>query len=393
MSEQSSRIPSLDGLRAISILLVIVSHAVFTKNAMVPSGIAYRWFDSLGTLGVRVFFVISGFLITNLLLKELDSKKTIRLTRFYFRRTLRIFVPYYSFLLFVILLETLGWIRLAPGDISHAFTYTMNYYPDRSWNVGHAWSLSVEEQFYLLWPAVLLLLGRRRGLWAAFGFMLIVPLIRFGYYNFTSIPKVEILYRFETSADAIAAGCLLAGLQGWLKKQAFFLRGLRSRLLLLVPLAVLVAAELDQHRQAYFLGISAQNIGIAVCLAWAVMNYSGRIGRVLNAKPLVFLGTISYSVYLWQEIFLNPVSSSIFDSVPVNLLLIGLTAVAAHYLIERPSFRLRSRLERILFAHPSPIATRVIGGRQPEEQFTLEPYGGVEENRTSKAPVRQESQD
>src|SRR6266508_1349017 len=99
MNDQSNRIPSLDGLRAISITLVIISHAVFT----VPGGIHLGWVESLGGLGVRVFFVISGFLITKLLLQELETRGTIHLSKFYFRRTLRIFVPYYFFLLSIII--------------------------------------------------------------------------------------------------------------------------------------------------------------------------------------------------------------------------------------------------------------------------------------------------
>jgi peptidoglycan/LPS O-acetylase OafA/YrhL len=361
MSQQPTRIPSLDGLRAISILLVILSHAVFTNNAMVPPAIAYRWFDSLGTLGVRVFFVISGFLITKLLLTELDTKDTINLVRFYFRRSLRIFVPYYSFLLFVVVLQTAGWITLAPNDILYAFSYTTNYYPERSWNVGHAWSLSVEEQFYIIWPAILLLLRKRRALWSAFFFMLLVPLIRLGYYDlYSSLPRVEILYRFETSGDAIAAGCLLAGLQTWFSNSPHFQRLINSRLLIVVPFLVLLAAELDQHQRAYLLSITGQNIGIALCIGWAVTNNVGRIGRLLNARPLVFLGTISYSVYLWQEIFLNPVSTSAFTSVPINLVLIGLTAMAAHFLIERPTLRLRQWSEPRIFR-----SSQLVSSKQP----------------------------
>src|SRR5205823_2489169 len=87
--------------------------------------------------------------------------------RFYLRRTFRIFPPYYVFILALVVTELVRWIQLAPGDLFHTLTYTSNYHVTRSWNVGHTWSLSVEEQFYLLWPALLVLLGGRRAIWLA----------------------------------------------------------------------------------------------------------------------------------------------------------------------------------------------------------------------------------
>jgi peptidoglycan/LPS O-acetylase OafA/YrhL len=317
-------------------MLVIISHAVLT----VPGGIKLGWFDGLGELGVRIFFVISGFLITNLLLQELEGRGVIHLSKFYFRRTLRIFVPYYFFLLMMIITQTLGWNRLTSSDFLHAVTYTMNYAHEPSWEVGHAWSLSLEEQFYLIWPAILLVAGKRRGLWiAAVFFFLIAPGMRLGYSYFQpSLIPYQIGYRFETAADAIAIGCLLAGTHEWLRRQPFFLNALKSKLFILIPFIILYAAVvMEQHRRRYLLvGIPVQNLGIAVCIAWCVTNASSKIGRLLNATPVVFLGNMSYSIYLWQQFFLNPKSSSIVASFPLNLLLVATASLVAHYAVERP---------------------------------------------------------
>ena len=92
---RSARIPSLDGLRAVSIGLVIVAHSVFSAGFAVTAPNQLRWIEALASLGVRVFFVISGYLITHLLLQEIRATGTVDLPRFYLRRTLRIFVPYY----------------------------------------------------------------------------------------------------------------------------------------------------------------------------------------------------------------------------------------------------------------------------------------------------------
>jgi len=346
MPEQTHRIPSLDGLRAISISLVLLSHLGGTRHFLISARVTD--FFELGHLGVRVFFVISGFLITNLLLQELAKKNSIHLLKFYFRRTLRIFPPYYLLLAILFLAQACGWLALAPRDALHTLTYTSNYYPERSWYVGHTWSLSVEEQFYLLWPAVLLLAGRRRALWAAGGFVLVSPVLRLIlYYAFRGY---AIGHTFETVADSIAVGCVLAGARGWLKQQRVYQRFLQSRWFYLVPLAVVLASALyDRPRLYIFFGFTIMNIGIALCIDWCVTHDTGRVGALLNCRPLVFLGVMSYSLYLWQQPFLNKSSAALVTQFPLNLILVGAAALVSYYLIERPSLRLRQRLEARLF--------------------------------------------
>jgi peptidoglycan/LPS O-acetylase OafA/YrhL len=373
MNEQPNRIASLDGLRAISIGLVLVSHLIGTQYFFVPVR-AGRFFE-LGELGVRVFFVISGFLITNLLLRELDTKGRIHLGKFYFRRTFRIFPPYYVFLAVLMLLEAVNWIALAPGDKLHTLTYTSNYHSDRSWYVGHTWSLSVEEQFYLLWPAALIALGKRRGLWASVSLIAICPLVRFAIWNFYPAWQDGIGSRFETVADSIAVGCVLAATRGWLKQQPLYNRLLASRLFILVPVAVLLANATHDHPQVYFLiGYTVMNVGIALAIDWCVTYSEGRIGRVLNSRPLVFVGVMSYSIYLWQQLFLNRYSTSVLTKFPLNILLVGLFALASYYLIESPSLRLRQRLESRLFKRGEPLA-KPAGMKEQPSLIEPEPQG------------------
>ena len=175
---------------------------------------------------MKVFFVISGYLITNLLLHELDKTNKIHLGKFYFRRTFRIFPACYAMIAGLILFYAMGWITLTPRDVLHALTYTSNYYPGRSWSVAHTWSLGVEEQFYLLWPAALVLLGRRKGLYAAASMLLVCPIIREVYWHFYKLDGIG--FRFETVADAIGTGCLLAGAHEWLRTQPLYRRFLES---------------------------------------------------------------------------------------------------------------------------------------------------------------------
>src|SRR3954471_2196193 len=203
------RIPSLDGLRAISMGLVLLSHLAGTRNF--PLSAAQGNFWGLGEFGVVVFFVISGYLITGLLLDELDRTGRVDLARFYFRRTLRIFPPYYAFLICLALAGATGAVALQRGDLVSALTYTANYDIDRSWFVGHTWSLSVEEQFYLLWPAVLLFARTRRAILLAAGVVVLAPFIRVAEWELLRQYGDGVGHRFETIADAIAIGCVLAG--------------------------------------------------------------------------------------------------------------------------------------------------------------------------------------
>jgi peptidoglycan/LPS O-acetylase OafA/YrhL len=335
------RIPSLDGLRALSIALVIFSHLVGTSYFPVPER-AGRIF-ALGELGVRVFFVISGFLITGILLSE----ARIGLRRFYFNRTMRIFPPYYVFLIILTLLAL-------QSDWS-VWIYLSNYNPTRSWNIGHTWSLSVEEQFYLCWPFLMKYMGSRRALWGAVALILLAPLIRLLEWQLLPGLREGIGTRFETIGDSIAMGCVLAGTRHWLHSQRLYLRLLNSRFMVVVPFLVLAASALhDRPRLSFLIGFSAMNIGIALCIDWCVTNYDGRVGRALNSAPLVFIGVMSYSIYLWQQIFLNRNSGSVLCTFPLNIVLVAACSLASYYLVEQPALAIRRRVQQGSVKQPAP---------------------------------------
>jgi peptidoglycan/LPS O-acetylase OafA/YrhL len=142
-----TRIPSLDGVRAISILLVIAGHWTETHTTGVKADIA----GAFANLGVRIFFVLSGYLITRLLLEEQATTGEISLRQFYLRRARRILPASLFFMLTVFIWyhRELRWQHALA-----ALLYVTNFDPGHPWFLGHLWSLSVEEQFYFLWPAV-----------------------------------------------------------------------------------------------------------------------------------------------------------------------------------------------------------------------------------------------
>lgn len=346
MKYETNRIPSLDGLRCIAVGMVLFSHLLGTRGFLSPPQGTFLY--EFGNLGVKVFFVISGFLITNLLLNELEKTNKIHLGKFYFRRTFRIFPACYFMIAGLILLNAIGVVALTPGDVIHAVTYTSNYYPARSWAVGHTWSLGVEEQFYLLWPAVLVLLGRRKGFIAAASVIFICPIVRVTLWHFYKLEGIG--FRFETVADAIATGCLLAGAGGWLKSQASYRKLLGSKFFVAVPAAVLFFNMFFSHPTIYyFISHTMMNVGIALCLDWCVTYHTGIIGGILNSRPFAGIGVISYSLYLWQQMFFNRQSPSAMASFPANLALVSAAALMSYFVIEKPSLRLRQRFERNIF--------------------------------------------
>lgn len=343
-----SRIPCLDGIRALSIMLVILSHATGTVGGppMEPGLLA------LGELGVRIFFVISGFLITTLLLAEYNREGSISLGRFYLRRTFRIFPAMYFLVLCMVFADTMGWITLRPGDVFHAATYTTNYHFARSWELAHIWSLSVEEQFYLIWPALFLLFGIKGAIGASALLVLVAPFLRMLTYLFFPEQRLSIGSSFHTVADSIAIGCVFAYIRPWLSQKAVYLRVQRSGLFacLLVLIIFLFTRYEGRLYFQYAVEMPVSNLAIMLFIDWCLRNKDSAFGRLLEWQPMVSLGLMSYSLYLWQQPFLNRNSEEWFTSLPAGLVLTFAAALFSYHVIERPFLRWRPRVEQVLFA-------------------------------------------
>ncbi|HEY3493222.1 MAG TPA: acyltransferase [Polyangiaceae bacterium] len=343
MAAEPGRIRSLDGLRAVAILLVLLAHLPHSL-ALAPA-----WTERLaplGLLGVRVFFVISGFLISSLLFAELEKSGDISLKRFYFRRTLRIFPAFYVYVAAIAIAAALGYVVLRPNDLLAAVTYTTNYDRDRSWYLGHAWSLSVEEQFYLLWPFLIKRFGSRGALVAAAAAVVVIPLIRVGTSFFFPEARLGIGETFFTVADAMATGCLLAGFRHRLLALPSYVKALSSWFFWLVPALILAVHFVPYTLPSWLVGETIENIGIALAIHAFIDVREGLAGRALNLRPVAFAGTLSYSLYLWQQPFLRFRAGAWFTQFPLNLLVVGGAALLSYYLVERPMLALRQRLEQ-----------------------------------------------
>jgi peptidoglycan/LPS O-acetylase OafA/YrhL len=200
-------IPALDGIRAICVFLVIFFHLGNERTLpFVP-----------GPLGVLGFFVLSGFLITWLLLKEQEKSGSISLRGFYRRRALRIFPAFYVFWFLAVSSRLLAHAegQMPWSQAFSAFFYVSNYFhaifhpsPDF---ILHTWSLSAEEQFYLLWPLTFLVFAKKRKRLILFVSLLIAAIwVHRIHLWMVAHPTYYITYAFDTRADALLVGCLLA---------------------------------------------------------------------------------------------------------------------------------------------------------------------------------------
>ncbi|HEX3799557.1 MAG TPA: acyltransferase [Verrucomicrobiae bacterium] len=367
----SNRIPSLDGMRAVSIMVVLFAHAFQTKNF--PTLSVHRL--SLladGKLGVRVFFVISGFLITTLLLKEKAKTGRISLTAFYKRRVLRILPVYYFYILVIAIVCGLMLHEIPASTYISASTFTTNWWGVWSkpftWPLEHTWSLAMEEQFYLTWPVLLACAGPRFAgrIWIPI-LMLMPPCLRFFMWH---DPLMDHLFYFQ--GDSIASGCLLAFLLDRRRPQmskifGFFPALFRATALVLIFLNILLASACRRLDIPFPLHLfvmlhpTVQCISICYLMGSWVLNQNGVSYWLLNLAFVQWIGRLSYSLYIWQQIALIPHTANTFPdqwslaqwatTFPQNLGFVFLLAMLSYYCLEQPMLRLKAHFAKIPAVH------------------------------------------
>jgi len=350
----SSRIPSLDGLRAVSVMMVMVFHA-FSGGAYPRVITAAVGVIGDGGLGVFTFYIISGFLITTLLLREERRSGRIRLTHFYVRRAFRILPAYYVFLLGVGLLTLCGRVIVNPKEILQCATFTrMYFFGSRSDYLGHTWSLCAEEHFYLIWPAMLVLATRRSTI--LFGLVVIVlgPFVR--WYELT--PSHGALHRMAyifgwASFDILMMGSLPAIFWSSPKFKSLLSRAFRFRMHLALPVAALIIDSPllnagAEPRIIQAIASTVRGLAAAIVVFYCVTHHRGAVGRILDVGWIKKIGLISFSVYLWQQIFLLRLLPRhvVNSNVAVNFAIVMAIGFASYYFIELPFLRLRVSLLR-----------------------------------------------
>lgn len=331
------RLPALDGVRAIAILLVLAGHFVGVPGVAVS--------------GVTLFFVLSGFLITRLLHVELAESGQIRLGRFYWRRACRI-IPAY--------LAWVGVTWLILGDFSKPddrrsmlglLTYTYNYITPSGYGfnsiIHPAWSLAVEEQFYLFWPLGLSLLSIRRARRALLAFLGIVVAWRFAASVTLQLPQTYLDWAFEANAGALALGCWLAvhKMEGG---STTWTRFARPRWLT-VTVGIVVGSIALGLPAVGGAAVWAVPFAALVMLLVVSVALESEPGSMLGHPLLRWIGSISYPLYLWHlwglaigERLALPHSLQLVVAVAASVIL----ASTSYYLLERPILHWRDARHR-----------------------------------------------
>jgi peptidoglycan/LPS O-acetylase OafA/YrhL len=352
-AEHPSRYRSLDGLRAVSIFLVLLAH---TKGSVGAVWAKYLVGLDLGNLGVRFFFVISGFLITSLLLNEFRQSGTVSIRKFYIRRFFRIFPAFYFYLSVLLLLAIAGLIALPTHTILRSALYVADYpildastpTAYQSWFTVHTWSLSVEEQFYLLWPLLLLKLRPMRAVSATIACIIGEPFLRFAVFKFLPSYRESLPEAFEFVSDALATGCLLALVRATCHSWTPYARLLRSGLTIPILAFSCYAAYRVKasHEQVWLLaGIPLANFAIALIIDHCI-TAENFYTRFLNLRWIASIGVLSYSLYLWQEVFLvqGRWTSQPWHWFPLSWLFSFAAAWCSYRLVEKPFLSLRESL-------------------------------------------------
>ncbi|MBN2115409.1 MAG: acyltransferase [Anaerolineales bacterium] len=379
-------IPGLDGLRAVAFLLVFALHADYLQ---------------IGWVGVQFFFVLSGFLITGILL---DMKKSLRpreyFSKFYGRRVLRIFPLYYFYLLLMTGVATWllsiayrpGYMKIFLGQVRYAVLYVYNFffatrYAQNTNFLDHFWSLSVEEQFYIFWPLLILLVPEKVLKKLFLAFIVLGPIFRLaffliqrsGEFSFPANPVSWFIYPLPFShIDAFAFGAYLsrypipkARLQFFILLGVLPLIGYTTQYLTTGEIGKISAFGFPiflDHGYQFIWGYSLLNYFFAVTLYRVAKE--GAFLRFLDWKPMQYLGKISYGLYVYHAPLIwfagrvrdlgipEPTAKAltVLIAFPATLLV----AAASYHLMEKPILNLKDRFFSLKRSEKQDVAVAVV---------------------------------
>jgi len=345
----------LDGLRGIAVLMVVVTHFASLSPAN------YHYFNP-GLLGVDIFFVLSGFLITSILLQEFETRQSINLKRFYVRRFLRLMPAYWACVLFM---HFVGPHWLSPGEaepagslrnLFFALIYMTNWQEVYGAYFGvftHLWSLAVEEQFYLIWaPLFLAFLLKMKSRVSIFGTTLSLILLLFVSFEMkVGLATVSTKYLYG------ATDCrMIPLLLGALASMAFVWKSLPAKFaasrwfdLLAFTSFVGTLVLASRFRVAFkstFQVMPWFGLAWAIIILWMVTRKGTIVHSALSFPPLLWVGRVSYGLYLWHHFFVASVRDQpwpLSAKLAVGLALSFVVTAYSYYVLERPFLKLKER--------------------------------------------------
>lgn len=341
----------MNGIRAVSVLLVFFAHVGY--GHFVPGG-----------FGVTVFFFLSGFLITSLLLDEFYRNGSISLKDFFIRRLSRLFPPLITFLTFA---YSLTYLSITPGEISLAGAFSQvfyfaNYYtlffstaggiPD---GTSILWSLAVEEHFYFFYP-VLILLGYRYLNLRQIGYVialtcLLILVWRITLVAGTNVSTARTYYATDTRIDSIFFGCLLAIFGNPLQKELNDFKSINRLEIIILLVSVLVLVFTFLYRNPFFretFRYSVQGLALMPLFYFSITKYESILFRWLNFRTTIYIGLISYSFYLVHFVVIVTLKHNlkIYNNLILLVTSLAVTffiSTAIYIFVEKPMKKIRKR--------------------------------------------------
>ena len=335
---------ALDGIRALAVLMVLCFHAA------APGATG-------GYLGVDIFFVLSGFLITTLLMDEIDATGRVALGRFYLRRCLRLTPPLLLMLAAYLVFAPMAWPQMAfRTDVRDVLisAFYLSDYASAFWSLPHylrhTWSLSVEWHFYFIWPFITLFFARRLSRAQFCGVLLFLYVLFTAWRVYCDLDGSggysHSYYRFDTRLSGLTAGSLLALLLPYLKKRPAFRRPGLLAALSLIAIAVSSWRFHAESSDGMMFGITVVELG-AVALIYVCLIPGRSVVPALFAHPAAsYVGKVSYGIYLWHY----PLFVYLWGKYPWYVVLLGGTlasftlAVISYHTVEEVARRYSRKL-------------------------------------------------
>jgi peptidoglycan/LPS O-acetylase OafA/YrhL len=360
MPSPGSRNDMIDGWRGLSVLAVVVAHYVAYGHSdrfdttpihtliherasffLFAENIFFRLISPIGEIGVSFFFVISGYLITKLLLVEEARNFQISVRAFYIRRAFRILPAFFTYLLALLLLRSYGLVALENDAFLRSGLFVCNFSEFKcSWWLAHTWSLSVEEQFYLVWPVVFLFFSEVR---FALIFLIFIAVTAFSFF----LPPLSGFAFITIGALAASSG----------RVQKLISRFTTPHVILVSSLAIFLH-PLMQNLPAISVTLHLSEPIFIALVFFGTIEGKGPFVSLVSFRPVQVLGLLSYSVYLWQQLATAPLywgdastGAAALNRMP-GLLILGLItpSIVSYFLIERPLISVGRKLSDRMIA-------------------------------------------